>query len=264
MDWFLENDNTSAVITAKKHINSNHKTDCENKPLPENAMIFCLSKWDKILTEELGAYVYLEKLKRFLGSTQVYKINGVSDWCFLHGGAGSPQIADTIETIHALGVKNVVLVGMVGGFGENVSIGTVIVPNKILSEEGTSIHYIDYQEFAELTTEDNNLIEHLKRRKFDVVSNPTVTTDAVYKQTFAKEELWRRKGCVGVDCEASALVNICNYYKMKSRCIFIVSDKHPLTENEKREWVWGVSYEDRKKLITSIIDYYALNKSVVK
>ena len=96
----------------------------------------------------------------------------------------------------------------------------------------------------------------MKRQNFDVVSAPTVTTDAVYRQTFAKEELWRKKGCVGVDCEASALVNICNFYNMKSRCIFVVSDKHPLNENEKRDWAWGVSYEERKKLITSVVDYY--------
>lgn len=256
MDWFLENDKSEGVITAKKHLNSSHKADFDTKLLPQNAVVFCLSKWERILEEEYGSYVYIEKLKRFLGSTQVLKIQGVEDWCFLHGGAASPQIADTIETIHELGVKNVVLIGMVGGFGENVSIGTIVVPNKILSEEGTSIHYIGYHEFARLKDEDTKLLDVLRQEGFDVVNDATVTTDAVYRQTFEKEVLWRGKGCVGVDCEASALVNICNYYNMSSRCIFVVSDKHPIQGQMQKDWKWGITYEQRKKLVTTIVNYY--------
>ncbi len=37
------------------------------------------------------------------------------------------------------------------------------------------------------------------------VSFPIVSTDAVYRQTFYKENLWRDKGAVGVDMETAAL-----------------------------------------------------------
>ena len=221
-------------------------------------MIFCFGRWNHILLEEFNAYVYIERLKRFLGSTQVYKIKDIEDWCFLHGGAGSPQIADTIETIHELGVKNVVLVGMVGGFGKDIQIGDIIIPNKILSEEGTSIHYIGQKEFAEINNQDEGLINYLKKKKFEVHEGATVTTDAIYRQTFLKEEMWRKKGCLGVDCEGSALVNVGNFYNMKSTCVYIVSDKHPMKENSKAVWSWGLTYEDRKDFAKNVIEYYIL------
>ena len=45
---------------------------------------------------------------------------------------------DTLETLNALGVKNVVSVGMFGAFSEKISSGAILVPNKAFSEEGTS------------------------------------------------------------------------------------------------------------------------------
>jgi uridine phosphorylase len=255
MDWFDKNDKTNGVITAKKHLASKHK-DYDAKPLPENAMIFCLSKWEKILQENFDAFVYMENLKRFLGTTQVFKLKENENWCFLHGGAGAPQIADTIETIHELGVKRVVLVGMVGGFGDMVNIGDVVVPNKILVEEGTSLHYGEYKQFVEIKDNDEKLIASLKNNNFNVWQFPTVTTDAVYRQTFAREEYWRTLGCVGVDMEASATVSVCDFYNMKSKCIFMVSDKHPKSENEPASWKWGMTYEHRTNFICSLVNFY--------
>ncbi|MFQ7750105.1 MAG: hypothetical protein ACLRJV_23530 [Eubacteriales bacterium] len=66
----------------------------------------------------------------------------------------------------------------------------------------------------------------------------TVTTDAVFRQTYFKETLWREMGCVGVDMEASAFVNVCNYYGKKNTVLLLASDKHPLSPEEPA-WEWG-------------------------
>ena len=63
----------------------------------------------------------------------------------------------------------------------------------------------------------------------------TVTTDAVYRQTFYKEARWRSLGYAGVDMEASAAVSVCGYYGMGSA---VALDKHPL-EPGAPAWAWG-------------------------
>ena len=50
---------------------------------------------------------------------------------------------------------------------------------------------------------------------------PTVTSDAFYRQTFAKEEAWRQAGCAAVDMEASALLNAAAFYGMPAAAVLL-------------------------------------------
>ena len=259
MTWYIKNDKTEGVITAKKHLESKGHKDIEVKRLPKNIIIFCMSKWDKILQEEFEAELYLEKLKQFLGSTPVYKIPNIDDWCFVHGGPGAPLCADAVETVHALGAERIVLIGMVGGFGLDCKPGDVVVPNKILSREGTSIHYTGRKNWA-VNPQDEKLCDYLHKCGFNVSNQPTVSCDAVYRQTFAKENKWRKMGCIGVDCEGSAVLNVAKFLGIMAECIFVVSDKHPENENAVKDWQWGIDYEDRKKFISSLVEFYAFGE----
>lgn len=85
-------------------------------------------------------------------------------------------------------------------------------------------------------------------------SLPIVSTDAVYRQTFFKEEMWRKQGAVGVDMETSALFSVGKYLNMKVVSILIASDKHPLSENGKA-WKWSMSMETRFSFFEKCIDF---------
>ena len=68
----------------------------------------------------------------------------------MHGGYGAPQAVDTIETLAALDVKNIITIGMFGSFSSNINSGDILIPNKAFSEEGTSLHYYENAEFFNL------------------------------------------------------------------------------------------------------------------
>jgi purine-nucleoside phosphorylase len=74
---------------------------------------------------------------------------------------------------------------------------------------------------------------------------PIVTTDAVYRQTFHKEALWREKGAVGVDMETSAVFSISRLKGIEAVMVMIVSDVHPLSPEEKTDWKWHMPMERR-------------------
>ena len=49
--------------------------------LPQNALVFCIGKWEKIILENYNYELITAKLPRFLGGTPVYKIKGNENWC---------------------------------------------------------------------------------------------------------------------------------------------------------------------------------------
>ena len=246
--WKFKEDNTSAVITADKHIQSYRKHNCPQ--LPKTAILFYMHSGVDYLKKHYKSKLITERFPSFLNSRPIYKLKNY-DVCFLHGGWGAPMAVDTLETLYALGVKNVVSVGMFGAFSENVNSGDIVIPSKAFCEEGTSLHYYENREafYPNKELHDTALkqIEHS-------ASFPIVSTDAVYRQTFYKEQLWRDKGAVGVDMETSALFSVSEYLGMNTVSILIASDKHPETENESA-WQWTMTKEMRYDFFEKCIDF---------
>lgn len=239
--WKFKNDNTPAIINAKKHIASSHSNKIDK--LPKTAILFFMRGGIEYTTKHYKTKKISNHFPRSLNSCPVYKIKN-SDICFLHGGYGAPQAVDTIETLAALYVKNIITIGMFGTFSSNVNSGDILIPNKAFSEEGTSLHYYENAEFFE---PDAMLLEKVTGFINNSYNFPIVSTDAVYRQTIFKEELWRSKGAIGVDMETSAIYSVSKYLGLNSISILIASDKHPLNENEK-SWKWTMTEKQRKDL----------------
>ena len=168
--------------------------------LPEKAVVFCLGKGIPVLKETYPCYQIMEHLPGFITRAEVLGIENAPGICFLHGGRGAPQVACTVETLRVLGVKEILMVGLCGGFGENQSVGDILLPEKIWCEEGTSLHYVELPGFARVTPSSpiEGIASFFREKGYQVAHNATVTTDAVYRQTFGKERFWRQLGCVGV------------------------------------------------------------------
>ncbi len=250
--WRLPVDNSKPVITAAEHIQSAHCA-CQLH-LPETAVVFFFGKGADYLAKRYHAEKMAEPFPRFLNSCPVWEIRDLQ-LCFLDGGRGAPQAADTVETLAALGVKNIIAVGMCGAYDGKVRVGEVIAPEKAFVEEGTSLHYY---ESIETAYPDVDLLNKATF-EFSVSSHPIVTTDAVYRQTFRKEQLWREKGAVGVDMETSAVFSVARYLGLKAVALLMVSDIHPV-DSDSPKWEWHMTEEMRYRLAEQGV---ALAKGVV-
>lgn len=237
MNWKLPDDNTEPVITARKHIASSHGNS-EGISLPETCVIFEMSMAIPYIEKNFSVYTITEHIPGFITDHKCIGITENQNVCFVQGGFGAPAAVDTLETVLALGVKRVIVMGMCGGFSENIRVGDIIVPQMIFCEEGTSQHYL---ENAKTVCPDSALQKGLYShfsKNFCVLEHPTVSMDAVYRQTLAKEEYWRQQGCAAVDMESSALLAVCQYYSIPAAVALICSDQHPLP-NEVTHWNWG-------------------------
>ena len=237
MQWFFEDDHTAPVFTAQQHIESK-KAEGAIQALPRRAVVFCLGRGLPVLEERYETRLLSQRLPGFITYSPVYAIKDREDLCFLDGGRGAPQGACTVESLHALGVEELLVAGLCGAFGEDVNVGDVLLPRRLLVEEGASRHYSAEPVWAVPERFGSSLGAFLTETGFTVKEYDTVTTDAVYRQTYYKEALWREKGCAGVDMEASAYVSICNFYGMKCQAVLMASDKHPLTPDSP-PWDWG-------------------------
>jgi len=238
--WRLPGDRSDPVIQAKDQIHSAHR-ECSLR-LPKTAVVFFMSRGVDYLCRNYRARELREPLPRFLNRCPIWELDG-GEICFLDGGRGAPQACDTVETLAALGVRNIVAAGMFGAFDPRIRPGEVICPEKAFVEEGTSLHYYEAIEFS---SPDEGLLD-LALTRFGLPAHAIVSVDAVYRQTYRKERLWREKGAVGVDMETSAVFSVSRYLGLRAAALLMASDLHPLEPGEKA-WSWEMTTEMRGAL----------------
>lgn len=255
MKWRIENDDTDALITAARHIDGEPEK-YEKIELPGTCVIFEMSA---ALPHIIANYDCSDekKLPCLLTGPSFVTVNEMPGLCFVRGGFGAPAAADTMETVRALGVKRIIVAGMCGGFGGGIRVGDIVIPRYVRSEEGTSFHYISD---AEIARPDSRLYDAAVRffdKDRGVLTAPIVTTDAVYRQTFAKEAAWRDAGCIGVDMETSALLNVAQYYSMPAVAVHICSDRHPEAPGDD-VWKWGSeNFRDQRRIFIDDVMKFA-------
>ena len=87
----------------------------------------------------------------------------------------------------------------------------------------------------------------LKKQTYTIVS-----TDAVYRRIFRKEELWRENGAVGVDMETSAVFSVSSYLGISAAAILMASDMHPLYPGVHK-WNWVMTKDMKYELADQCI-----------
>lgn len=122
MRWFSPQDHSAPVIHPEKHAQSKYPGQ-PLPALPRQAVVFCLGKGLPLLQERFAPFLALDQLPGFITHSPVYQVEGAPHTCFLHGGYGAPQAACTVETLHALGVRELLLVGLCGGFSPQLRWG---------------------------------------------------------------------------------------------------------------------------------------------
>lgn len=239
--WHSDDDHTGEVITAAKQV---RRRTPSPEPLPETALVFFMGKSLQHLLEAHPDDWAEHPLPRFLADSPVY-VHRDGRLCMLHGGYGAPQAADTVEVLAELGVKRIVAAGMCGGYGENVSLGDMILPDRAFVEEGASLRYYSDIKCAEPSP---ILLERAAKTFPEARRLSIVTTDAVYRQTFFKENRWRAEGAVGVDMETSALFSISRLKGIEAVMLMVVSDQHPLSPETPVDWTWHMPPNRRAQL----------------
>ena len=141
-------------------------------------------------------------------------------------GVGSPTAVMTLEELIASGVTRLVSLGAAGGLQPDLSVGDVVVCERAIRDEGTSLHYLPPAKYAEpdhaLT---DRLCAAIGAQDIAFTRGTSWTTDAPYRETLEDLLRYRAEGVATVEMEASALFSVGAYRKVQVCSLFSISDK---------------------------------------
>jgi len=154
---------------------------------------------------------------------------------------GAPAAVLNLEEAIALGLRSVVAFGACGSLRKDLPIGSIVLPTRAYSEEGTSAHYGGGRWSEPDSTLARALRVACRQANLPVREGATWTTDAPYRESREKVRSLARRGVVSVEMEASALWQVARVRGVKVASLFVVSDELDGAE-------WNAGFRDSRYL----------------
>lgn len=177
----------------------------------------------------------IRELPRIHPGTNLYCLN--DEVLYFQGLIGAPITAIFIEQLIALGITEIIFLGLAGGI-QRVSIGDRIIVSEALRLEGTSYHYLpaNLQNYPSKELTDD--LEHFCTIKNIYYTKGKIcSTDARFRETFDLVEQLRLKKVLAIEMEISAVFAIATFRQVQASAITIISD-------ELKEEKWSVLEPD--------------------
>ena len=201
----------SGAKTYLKHLK------CDIK-LPSKAIVCPLSSLTKFALSQAN-------FKHYNCEADIY-VDEKKGYCYVTGfGVGAPAMAMALEVLIALGVKELVLMGIAGSLQPEAVAADLVLCDSAVADEGISKHYVPKEVLKPSAVLTKRLGTALKKEKLDYHVGPTWTTDAIFRETAEEVAHYQKKNVLTVEMEASAFFAICEQKKVKAAAAFVVSDE---------------------------------------
>ena len=140
-------------------------------------------------------------------------------------GIGAPPAVVLLEELIAFGVKKFISVGSAGTLQKNLKIGSLVVCERAIRDEGSSHHYVKTGKYAHPSKEMTEMIiKSLTKRKLKFATGTSWTIDTPYRETVAEARHYQKEGVLTVEMEASALFTVAQYRNVELGALFTISD----------------------------------------
>ncbi len=191
-----------------------------------------------------------EKVGELTEKRPVYilKYKNIEISLFMAGISG-PWICNDIEDLNVNGVDTFIIFGNCGVLDKTIEDCSIIIPNRAYRDEGTSYHYLPDSEYVNLDDKYKNLFKNiLKEYKFDYKEGATWTTDAFYRETKEKIQMFQRKGVVCVEMEGASIAAVCKYKNLNYFTFYYAGDNLDSVEWEERSITQLANFDKKTKV----------------
>lgn len=165
-------------------------------------------------------------------------------------GIGGPALIAVCEELYALGVREFYFAGIAGRLSEEIEEGSVWAASSVIREDGTSGHYLSKNHSEELSPgipgilNLPELLDGIQARETKFVS-----TDAPYRETTEKYDIWCNKGAKLVEMETASLYAFGKFYNIPVISVCVAADS---LVNGKWDMVKNYNLIENK--LASVID----------
>jgi len=190
---------------------------------PPKAVIFCYHR--SVLEYVIKKHKVTKVDQKYIG--EMYLLGETKNQVAILGkfGIGAAIAVVHLEELIALGVKRFVSIGTAGTLQKNIPVGSLVVCEKAIRDEGTSHHYVKPSKYSyaskEMTKKIQKSLNYLKQK---YVVGTSWTIDAPYRETVAEARQYQKEGVATVEMEASALFAVAQFRKVQLGAIFTISD----------------------------------------
>jgi len=139
---------------------------------------------------------------------------------------GAPYAAMVLEKLIALGARRVLALGWCGSLSPAVRLGSLILPHRALSGDGTSPHYCrhGHEPLPHVGLYDL-LAANLHKGEVPWHTGPVWSTDAFFRETGALVNSCQQQGVLGIDMEMAALFAVGRFRGIAVAGLLVVSDE---------------------------------------
>ena len=162
---------------------------------------------------------------------------------------GAPVSVGMLEEVFQMGVQKVVIFGTCGVLDSRIEDCSIIIPDRVLRDEGTSYHYAPPSDEIEVNQKSMKMFtELLDELHVKYTVGKTWTTDSFYRETPEKVKRRKAAGCICVDMECSANAAVCDFRGKKLLQFFYAADNLDVEEWDSRSLANHSRMEDKNRI----------------
>lgn len=200
-----------------------YKKNKEGKHIPE-VPESCILVFENSFIDHARERSLIEEIPWFREDVKIYRFKEY-DILILHVHYGAALSAIAMEELIAMGIRNFVILGSAGTLQDHIPLGSIMIADRAIREEGVSYHYAIAAKYAHAGPKLLQLTKHICEKSRDQPNIGTVwTTDSFYRETLNKTKRYKAEGVLSVDMETAALYTIAQYRNVEAISIFYTSD----------------------------------------
>ncbi len=164
-------------------------------------------------------------------------------------GISGPWISNDIEELNVNNIDTFIIFGNCGVLDKSIEDCSIIIPNKAYRDEGTSYHYLPDSKYIELDNKYIDLFKTiLKEYSFEHKEGATWTTDAFYRETKEKIEMYKNEGVICVEMEGASIAAVCKYKKLHYFTFYYAGDNLDSAKWEARSITQLSNFDKKTKV----------------
>ncbi len=139
---------------------------------------------------------------------------------------GGPATAMVMEVLIACGARRFLILGAAGSLQESAPLGSLVLPEAVLREDGTSFHYLPPDAVPAPDPPLTALVRAAcERRGIAPVAGVNWSTDAIFREFKKKVEHLRRDGVLCVEMEAATIFSVAAVRRVEATLLLAISDE---------------------------------------
>lgn len=226
MDWFDSGDDSVLDAHEQWRRNCRRWFGCDELPVAAHLLFANNGKGSlfEAAAVMLDAAATVVHDGRTAGYVHYRRTSG-EDLTLYRAPEPAPYAAAHLDVLMRTGARSVIFLNGAGSLRADLPVGSVVLPDELLREEGTSYHYVP----AGVTLRtSHNLAARLDamatRIGVSVVRGMHWTTDAIMRETVGKVARLAAAGVLSVDMELSALAGVAHFHGGELAAVHVVTD----------------------------------------